>query len=393
VKVLVAHTRYRQRGGEDAVADHEVDLLRGEGCSVDTLLPKSVEFDTLPLLVRLGAGLNAGDHRYGRALIRMAFEKSGIPDVVHFHNLFPMLGFGAVKEAGRCGCATVVTLHNYRLSCLAGSHLWAGAPCERCSPGHYGPGVARACYRGSRLQSAALSRGLARYWEGLRSPRSRTVVLCLTEFMRERLVSRGLPTEAVVVKPNSVSDFGCNPDVSAHNGALFIGRLTPEKGALDLVRHWPASAPSLTLAGDGRDLDPVRREAGPNVHVLGAVSPETVRELLATSRVLMLPSLGSEGGLPRVVLEAFAAGVPCAAFDVNSTRSALENAAAGVLSKPADFDVLAAAGMAVCIESDADWQLRSRMARTRYEAQYTDERNARGLVEAYGFAIRLKKER
>ncbi len=390
MKVLVAHTVYRQRGGEEAVADREVGLLRAEGCTVSTLFPKSAEFDGLSLSTRWRMGLNTGDHRYGRVLVRQALDGQGVPDVAHFHNLFPMLGYGAIDEADRCGCATVTTLHNYRLSCLKGTHRLGDSRCERCRPGHYGPGIARACYRGSHVQSAALARGLTRYWDGLRSPSNRTVVLCLTGFMRERFTSFGLPAERVRVKSNSVAAPASVSEADERSGALFVGRLAPEKGALELVRHWPADGPLLTLAGSGPELELIHREAGSNVRVLGSVSSETVQELLATARVLMLPSLWFEG-LPLVVLEAMAAGVPCAAFDVGSIHSFVGDDLSGILVEPGRFGSLVATSVAVCFEPTGDWRARSEAARARYEANYTDPQNTRGLIEAYEAAIQLRR--
>jgi glycosyltransferase involved in cell wall biosynthesis len=102
----------------------------------------------------------------------------------------------------------------------------------------------------------------------------------------------------------------------------------------------------------------------------------------------MLPSVWFEG-LPLVVLEALAAGTPCVAFDVPSLRTVVEPCW-GHLIALGDYEGLVAAGVAACLEPDARWLERSRAARERYEATYTDEHNARSLLDAYESAIRMR---
>lgn len=221
---------YREKGGEDAVFAREAGILREAGHDVFTLNPASAEFMDLGLPQKLAIARAAGDHRLGRRIVRGAIAGFH-PDVVHFHNLYPNLGVGAMLEAKSMACATVRTYHNYRTSCLAGTHTRLGLPCEACGPARQIPGVLRGCYRSSRFQSAAMSLALKREWTAFLNGRAPDVAICVSDFMRRRLVASGAPEAAIRRKANSVG-FGEPLAYSRRRGVTFVGRLSQEKGVV-----------------------------------------------------------------------------------------------------------------------------------------------------------------
>ena len=79
------------------------------------------------------------------------------PDVVHVHNLFPLLS-GSVPRPPTAGVPVVWTVHNRRLRCVAGGHFRDGAPCRQCRPGWRIPGIVHRCYAGSTAASALRER-------------------------------------------------------------------------------------------------------------------------------------------------------------------------------------------------------------------------------------------
>lgn len=117
--------------------------------------------------------------------------------------------------------------------------------------------------------------------------------------------------------------------------ALVVARLVPVKG-VDLAVQAVARCPtlSLTIAGDGPErarLEALAQTVAPGrVRFLGTVAPAVVRTLLAEHDVLLAPSRvlpgGRTEGMPRVILEALAAGRPViasavgGALDLEGTR-------------------------------------------------------------------------
>lgn len=386
MRILIAHVRYRQRGGEDVVVDTEAALLRAAGHDVAVLDPSSQSFDWLPLATKLQIGLSAGDHRYGRRLVREAILAHR-PDVVHFHNLYPLLGPGAIAEAASLGCATVQTLHNYRLSCLAGTHFRNGVTCEQCAPGCRGCGVAHGCYRQSRVQSWSMAGALDVQWAYLATHGLPHVEVCLTEYMHGWLLGLGARAETLVIKPNSVRPTACRMPFADRSGAVFVGRLSVEKGIQRLVDAWPADAPILKVIGGGPLEAVLHKSRCNNVVMTGPLSADDVRRELASASVCVIPSMCAEG-LPTVALESFAEGTPVVGFDFGAVGSVIREQGAGMSVPFLDWDALVDVARHWCNASAGAWNERSDAALEVYRARFSHEANVSALSALYHEALR-----
>jgi glycosyltransferase involved in cell wall biosynthesis len=391
MRILVAHVNYRERGGEDAVVDTESRLLRESGHEVAPLIVPSEQFRALSRVAQLTIGARFGNHRHGRLLIRDAVEHFR-PDVVHFHNLYPSLGPGAMGEASRLGCATVQTYHNYRLSCIAGTHFRANSTCDLCAPGRVGAGVVRGCYRSSALESAAMATGVSRQWRALREAVVPDVGICLTDFMRSRLLAAGAPPDALVVKPNSVADSKRIAGWADREGAVFVGRLSAEKGIAELVSAWPSHAPMLTVVGAGPLEASVAASAKWNVAFLGHLSNYEVRRHLAAARVCVVPSACLEG-LPTTALEAFAEGTPVVGFDLGAMSAVLAHQGDGMAAKAGDFGSLCRIATHVMRAPEEQWSSASRAARAAHAERYDHASNVRATLSVYARALGRRQER
>ncbi len=384
MRVLVAHVSYRQRGGEDAVVEREIALLRAAGIDVVTLIVASADFDLLPAGTRAAIGLRLADHEYGRERMRLAIEAER-PDVVHAHNLYPLLGIGALRVAHSVGIPTVHTWHNYRLSCIAGTHLYGGRTCGDCSVSDRVSGGLRGCYRGSRIQSLlyarAMSEQMKAFEEGVPD-----AVLCLTGFQRDWFIGQGLPASLLRLKPNSASTVSVLP-YAARNGAVFVGRLSAEKGVAGLVRSWKGLAGPLTIVGSGPEESLVREVADENeaVTIRGELSAAETVAAMAHARVVVVPSLCFEA-LPMVVVEALAAGTPVLTFSGGSVAGI-----DSVTSVPhGDYGMFVERAGEFLGMPEPEWQAHSDSALETFRAQFSDERNTAELVRVYEHLIAEK---
>jgi glycosyltransferase involved in cell wall biosynthesis len=386
MRVLLSHVHYRQAGGEDAVFATEVGILRDAGVHVDTLELRSADLGAIPLWQRLRMARGYPDHAWGRTTIAAAIERH-LPDVVHFHNIFPQLGPGAISEAHRRGCATVQTLHNYRLSCLAGTHLRNEEICELCTPGHYAFGVRYACYRGSRLQSVLTRRATARQWRAFVDGHTPLYWLALTAFMRDYFIAHGAPEERIVLKANS-ADAGHPGPIESRAGVFCGGRLSPEKGIVPLMRTWPDQAPILSVAGAGPLEREVRACTRENVRYLGPLTHEEMLSALRRALVVAMPSVWPEP-LPLVTLEAFAEGTPVVAFEGWSLGSVVKELSRDCVVRFHDFPGLAQ--RAIELTNNPIWPQLSRRCVDLWRTEYSPKVNRDALLSTYEAAIAARR--
>jgi glycosyltransferase involved in cell wall biosynthesis len=252
MKILVVHNHYQQPGGEDTTVEQEAVLLRDAGHQVIVYRRSNHEVDSFNVFNKLTLPARfiwASDAVQDlRRLIQQ--EK---PDIAHFHNTHFMISPAAYSACSEMCIPVVQTLQNYRLFCPNALFFRDGHICEDCVGKTLAwPGIVHACYRGSRLQSAMVASTIAVHrWFKTWTDKV-AVYVAPTGFVRQKFIQGGLPADKIAVKPNFVyPDPGCEP--SPGDGALFVGRLSPEKGLRALLAAWEqlAGKVSLKIVGDG----------------------------------------------------------------------------------------------------------------------------------------------
>jgi glycosyltransferase involved in cell wall biosynthesis len=325
MRVLVLHSRYLSgtSSGENRVVEDEVELLRAAGHEVRLWAPSPEDAGGG---WRLGLGARAVWSRPAvREVERLAAELR--PDVVHVHNLYPMLSPAVLRTAA---APVVVTLHNYRLLCLPATFLRDGRACEDCLGRLPWPGVVHRCYRGSAPGSAALAASLGVH-RRVGTFRHVSGFLAVSEFVRDKHADAGMDAARIRVKPNFVAPL---PRREGPGGDfLYLGRLSPEKGLDRLVGRWRDIPGRLVVVGDGPDRARLEAAAPNTVEFVGAVPPDQVGGYLAQARALVLPSICYEGA-PRTVVEAYAAGVPVIANRNGALPSVVADGVTGLLVDP-----------------------------------------------------------
>lgn len=385
MRILLVHNRYQQPGGEDMVFASEAALLMAHGHAVESLV---FDNDAIgPRRSALDAARLAATtiwSRHGHAAVRGAI-RTFRPDVIHFHNTFPLISPAGYYAARAEGVPVVQTLHNFRLLCANGLFYRDGHICEDClgKPVPL-PGVVHACYRESRAMSGAAVAMLTTHRALHTWTRTVNRYIVLGEFARQKFIQGGLPAEKLAIKPNFVPD----PSVGDGGGnyALFVGRLSPEKGIGTLLQAWERLAAKIPLkiAGDGPlagDVaDAARRLLG--VEWLGRLSPAAVTTAMQDATLLIFPSAWYEGGVPRTILESLAVGTPVVAPDLGSMGEIIRDGHTGMPFKGGDpADLARVVGDAFAHPAGL---VRMRaQARAEFEARYTAEANYRMLMDIY----------
>jgi glycosyltransferase involved in cell wall biosynthesis len=386
LRVLVLHNRYQIRGGEDAAVDLECGMLRGAGFTVELLEANNDEITgaTQKIITALQVPYSFAAKRAVAAKIR-SFQ----PDIVHVHNFFPALSPSVYDACKDARVPVVQTLHNYRLVCANALLFRDGKTCTDCLDRALpAPAIQHSCYRGNMAGSAAVAAMIGihrlRHTWGERVQR----FIALTEFARDLFVQHAqIPAEKIGIKPNSAPDPGMGTGAGGY--ALYVGRLSPEKGIealLGAAMHGDGLGMPLKLAGDGPLREKVETHcAVGKIEYEGLQDAEGVRRLMREARMLLIPSLWYEG-LPMVVPEAFGAGLPIVASRIGALATLVEDGGNGLLAEPGDSASIARAARRIAAGGEFEQALRRR-ARATYEAIYHPDANVRLLAEIYAQAV------
>jgi colanic acid/amylovoran biosynthesis glycosyltransferase len=177
--------------------------------------------------------------------------------------------------------------------------------------------------------------------------------LAVSDALRERAIARGYPEVRTHTHYNGVDleVFRRDAALPAEPGLiLHVGRLVEKKGTKVLIEAL-AQLPGakLTIIGDGplrSALKHQARELGERVHFLGELPSDEVAQWMRRASVLAVPSLtaqdGDAEGLPNVVVEAAASGLPVVGTTHSGIPEAVEDGVTGFLVPERDAGVLAA---------------------------------------------------
>ena len=391
MRVVVAHNFYGSHatGGESVVFHQEVDLLRRFGHEVETIECENAEIERYSLGKKIMSTFSFGFSRDVYERTTELFRRFH-PDVLHVHNYKFVLTPSIFKAARDLGVGSVLSIHNYRLVCPGGQLRRGDSICEECLSRN----ASRVLWRSGCASS--LSTRLLQYafYLETRKPilENVDVFVTPTEFAQKLLIRGGIPRQRIVVKPHfSIATTMAPMETTGDHtkiGAIFVGRLSDEKGIKFLLESWRDVACPLTIVGDGPLGKWARDNAPSNVTFLGEKSHSETLKLLSRSEFLVFPSVWYEG-LPMTLLEACALGVPVIASNLGGRREVVRDGVSGFL-----FDVNNRASFVSAVEKlRCNPELRSslaRGARNVYEEKFTPEKNIELLNAIYRQAIETR---
>lgn len=394
MRVMLVHNAYQQYGGEDVVFETERALLRAHGHRVAAFTANNAALASIagPAVKLRLAAQTVWSQPAVRALVSAtaAFE----PDIVHFHNTFPLISPAGYRAVRRGGAAVVQTLHNYRLVCPAATCFRDGAVCTACVGRAVPlPSVRYGCYRGSRVQTLPVAAMLAVH--ALRGSWQRDVdrYIVLSEAQRAILLRGGLPAERLAVKPNIVAGVEPGPPLLERPSlAVFAGRLTEEKGLRTVIEAWrgPDRPATLQVIGDGPLRAYVEAAAAtePHIEYLGFRPRAEILTAMGRARLVIVAPIWEEPfGL--TIAEAFGCATPVVASDIGASGELLAGRG-GALFPAGDAAALASITAAL-LEQPEQLLRMAAAARRRYETTYASTPGYEQLMAVYRVALRRRR--
>lgn len=165
--------------------------------------------------------------------------------------------------------------------------------------------------------------------------------ILVSEELRE-FYSDQLKKEKVkcVYIPNAIDKISDRLSDLKSNNLISVGRISPEKGYLDLIEVFNLVSKNndnlkLNIVGDGLQFDDVKKrinelKLNDKIIMHGFKNRDEVNKLLSESSLYLMCSYTESFGI--VLLEAFAYGIPCIAFDsASGAKEVIENGKNGYL--------------------------------------------------------------
>ncbi len=311
----------------------QISALKAAGATVDVVARSTDTLRSRPFYaaeswVRVASEIDFG----GARLLPCETDNH----ILLVHNLFPNFGIDSVLDWQG---PVIAAMHNFRAFCANGLLLRDGKFCEKCLGGNSVNAIRHGCYKGSRTASIPLAittRGGAR-----RNPLLMRAdrVICQSTRAETLFVRSGADPSKISMIPG----FTPKPLSGAANHSksdrwVFVGRLSPEKGLLNLVREWPGVV-KLDVIGEGEERVNVLNEKPDSVKLLGRKTHEEVMDVLGSYRGLVYPGVCSEGAYPMVVREALARGVPVLASKGSSAADLIQSSKGGLTYRPGESEL------------------------------------------------------
>ena len=373
MRILSIHNRYLIRGGEDQSRELEEKLLQEQGNQVDIYEENN---NRVAEIGKVRVAIRTVWSTESYQIVRQKLTENSY-NIVHVQNFFPLISPSVYYAANKQGVPIIQTLRNYRLLCANSYFFRDQKVCEDCLGKMIPwPGVVHGCYRDSKLGSLVvvtmqtLHRAIST-WKKMVN-----LYITLTDFTRQKFIQAGLPADKIVVKPNFVYP---DPGMGEGNGnyAIFIGRLSPEKGLDTLLAAWQLLGGKIPLKiiGDGPLSNQVREAVTklPYVKWLGRLPIQEVYTLIGEAKFLIFPSQWYET-FGRVAIEAFAKGTPVIASNLGNMSSMIESGRTGFHFSPGDPNDLVALVEYALTHPEKLRKMRFE-ARSEFEAKYTAQQN------------------
>ncbi len=291
---------------------------------------------------RVGAFLRGVWNRSAAAALRRVLAGLNPAEtMVHVHLYMGALSPSVPDAAARMGFRTVLTLHDYFLTCPNGAYFIF--PHDHvCPHTPLGAGcLSTNCDSRTRLHKPwRVLRGIVQN-KVIDLPRKLTALIAVSEISRQTIQPH-LPKDVrIEVIPNVVSTpQPLRVDVTANRAYVFSGRLEKYKGPQLLAQAGAATALPVVYCGTG-PMEAELRQLLPQARYTGWLQRAALETELRAARAFVFPSIVPETfGLSAA--EALAHGIPVIASSGTAAREFVQDGVNGLLFEPGSVTDLAA---------------------------------------------------
>lgn len=231
-----------------------------------------------------------------------------------------------------------------------------------------------------------------------------SLFITVSHFLKEKLLEQGFPSNKVIAHYSGISlhDFSADPDIPRLPIVLFVGRLTEKKGCTYLLQAMgkiQAQLPQveLVIIGDGPLRNILENQAAQlpgRYKFLGTQPIEIVNQWMNRASLLCAPSVtaveGDSEGLPNVVLEAQAMGLPVVSTIHAGIPEGVIQGKTGFLAQERNVEELASYCLKLINESEL-WQRFSQQGQIHVKTNFNRTKQVKVLEEIYHAILEKNK--
>src|ERR1700722_19518491 len=342
LRILQVFNRYLQYGGEEGIVTQIGEALQ-EIHDVENFFYSTAKATGTSVWSKLQVPWKSANNADVLSQLRH-YQKTGRFDLWQIPNIFPVMSPVVYRQALEWEIPIVHYLHNYRLSCVNGLFLNHGQSCQRCLSGNFWPAFQTACWRDSRLQSR---------WMGLITNHIRRLPLfervfrwiAVSEAQKREHVRMGIPADKIKVIHHFLDVETPPLPPSRSPTAIFVGRLSPEKGVEKLLEAWKrveGGERRLVILGDGPERTNLERKARElkGVEFVGFVTKKDQERYWQEALFSVVPSIWMEP-FGMTILESWSNGRPVVGHAIGALPELIREGVDGTLANPKSVEDLA----------------------------------------------------
>lgn len=357
MKILMVNKFHYLKGGSEKYYFELAELLREHGHEVAFFSMKDEkniktdckEYFVEPIDLNTGSKLKALDVIYSKENKKKMEEALDEfkPDIVHLNNFQRQLSASIIDPIKSRNIPIVFTAHDVQAICPAITMIDNDKEiCEKCIKGKYINCIKKKCNKGSTLKS--IIGAIEGYYYRTKNIYTKKIDFIITpsEFYREKMIEDGIPENKIKALHNFVELKDYDLEVSDEEYALYFGRLSKEKGILNLINAFTKlKEGKLYIAGEGPEKETIENIIKENkledrVKLLGFLNSDQMKETIRKCKFVVVPSIWYEN-CPYSVMETLAIGKPVIGANIGGIPELVKNEQSGLTYKYDDIDDLA----------------------------------------------------